>query len=164
MKQAYLTELELLARDQILVLNASYEPINITSWKRAFVLLLKEKAQVVSHKVIRLLNFIRIPFNKMMSAKPSRSAIYKRDNNKCQYCGATKKLTIDHIIPKSKGGTDDWDNLVVACSSCNTKKGNKLLEQSGLKLVKKPMRPRTHLDLTIFQTKCEEWKEYCFIV
>ena len=164
MKQAYLTELDSLAREQILVLNASYEPINITSWKRAFVLLLKEKAQVVSQKVIRLVNFIKIPFNKMMSAKPSRSAIYKRDNNKCQYCGATKRLTIDHVIPKSKGGTDDWDNLVVACSSCNTKKSNKLLEQSGLKLVKKPMRPRTHLDLTIFQTKCEEWKEYCFIV
>jgi|TARA_B100000073_G_C23426250_1_gene449298 hypothetical protein len=164
MKQALLTDLELLARDQILVLNASYEPINITSWKRAFVLLLKEKAQVVSHKVIRLLNFIRIPFNKMMRAKPGRNAIYVRDGHKCQYCGATRRLTIDHVIPKSKGGTDDWENLVVACSSCNIKKGDKMLEQSGLKLSRKPARPRTHLDLTISQTKCEEWREYCYIV
>ena len=164
MKQAYLTELDSLAREQILVLNASYEPINITSWKRAFVLLLKEKATVVSHKVIRLTNFIKIPFNKMLRSKPSRNAIYQRDGHKCQYCGATRRLTIDHVIPKSKGGSDDWDNLVVACSRCNTKKGDTMLEQSGLKLVKKPSRPRTHLDLTISQSKNEDWKEYCFIV
>ena len=164
MKQAGLKELDSLAREQILVLNASYEPINITSWKRAFVLLLKEKAQVVSHKVIRLLNFIRIPFNKMLRAKPSRNAIYTRDGYKCQYCGATRRLTIDHVIPKSKGGSDDWENLVVASASCNVKKGDKMLEQSGLKLSKRPARPRTHLDLTISRTKCDEWKEYCYLV
>lgn len=163
MEQANLTETDMLGRGQILVLNASYEPINITSWKRAFVLLLKEKATVISKKVIRLVNFIKVPFNKMMQAKPSRNAIYIRDNHKCQYCGSTRKLTIDHVIPKSKGGSDDWENLVVACSSCNIKKSNKLLEQSGLKLVRRPTRPRTYLDLTISQTKCDEWKEYCFI-
>lgn len=164
MKQALLTDLDQLAREQILVLNASYEPINITSWKRAFVLLLKEKAIVVSQKVIRLTNFIKIPFGKMMRAKPSRNAIYTRDGNKCQYCGATRRLTIDHVIPRSKGGTDDWDNLVVACSSCNVKKSDKFLEQSGLKLARKPSRPRTHLDLTISKNKCEEWREYCYLV
>jgi 5-methylcytosine-specific restriction endonuclease McrA len=57
-----------------------------------------------------------------MDISPSRSMIYKRDNNTCQYCGARSKLTIDHIVPRSRGGDDSWENLVVACSSCNTKK------------------------------------------
>jgi len=153
-----------LAKEQILVLNASYEPINITSWKRAFVLLLKDKAQVISDTVIKLTNFIRIPYNKMMRAKPSRQSIYIRDNHKCQYCGSTRKLTIDHVIPKSRGGDDSWENLVVACSRCNTLKGNTPLEQCSLKLSRKPTKPRTHLDLTLYKSSNEEWKEYCFIV
>jgi 5-methylcytosine-specific restriction endonuclease McrA len=161
MKPAYLQDL---SREQVLVLNASYEPINITSWKRAIVLLLKQKATVINKRVIRLVEYIKVPFHKMIRARPSRIAIYQRDGNRCQYCGATRRLTIDHVVPRSKGGSDDWDNLVVACSSCNTKKGDKLLEQSGLKLAKKPMKPRTHLDLTLSQSKNEDWKEYCFIV
>jgi 5-methylcytosine-specific restriction endonuclease McrA len=153
-----------IARGQILVLNASYEPINITTWKRAFVLLLKEKAQIINHRVIRLIEYIKIPFTKLHNNKPTRSAIYARDGHKCQYCGATRKLTIDHVIPRSKGGSDDWDNLVVACSSCNIKKGDKYLEHTGMKLIRKPMQPRTHLDLAISQTNLTEWHEYCFMV
>ena len=161
MEKDFLTKM---ARGQILVLNATYEPINITSWKRAFVLLLKEKAQIVSHRVIRLFEYIKIPFTKLRNNKPTRNAIYQRDGHKCQYCGATRKLTIDHIIPKSKGGSDDWDNLVVACSSCNIKKGDKYLEQTGMKLLKKPVQPRTHLDIAISQTNLTEWREFCFLV
>lgn len=153
-----------IARGQILVLNASYEPINITSWKRAFVLLLKEKAQIINHRVIRLIEYIKIPFTKLHNNKPARNSIYARDGHKCQYCGATRKLTIDHVIPKSKGGSDDWDNLVVACSSCNIKKGDKYLEQTGMKLACRPMQPRTHLDIQISQTNLTEWSEYCFMV
>jgi 5-methylcytosine-specific restriction endonuclease McrA len=153
-----------ITRGQILVLNASYEPINITSWKRAFVLLLKEKAQIINHRVIRLVEYIKIPFTKLRNNKPTRSAIYARDGHKCQYCGATRKLTIDHVIPKSKGGSDDWDNLVVACSSCNIKKGDKYLEHTGMKLTRVPMQPRTHLDVAISQTNLIEWREYCLIV
>jgi 5-methylcytosine-specific restriction endonuclease McrA len=153
-----------ITRGQILVLNTSYEPINITSWKRAFVLLLKEKAQIINHRVIRLVEYIKIPFTKLRNNKPTRSAIYARDGHKCQYCGATRKLTIDHVIPKSKGGSDDWDNLVVACSSCNIKKGDKYLEHTGMKLARVPMQPRTHLDVAISQTNLIEWREYCFIV
>jgi 5-methylcytosine-specific restriction endonuclease McrA len=153
-----------IARGQILVLNASYEPINITSWKRAFVLLLKEKAQIINHRVIRLIEYIKIPFTKLRNNKPTRSAIYARDGHKCQYCGATRKLTIDHVIPKSKGGSDDWDNLVVACSSCNIKKGDKYLEHTGMKLARRPMQPRTHLDVAISQINITEWREYCFLV
>ncbi len=107
----------------VLVLNSSYEPINFTNWKRAIVLLLKEKAQVLSSRVIRLLDYVKLPISKIMNISPSRSMIYKRDNHTCQYCGARSRLTIDHVIPRSKGGEDSWENLVVACSSCNTKKG-----------------------------------------
>lgn len=153
-----------MARGQILVLNATYEPINITSWKRAFVLLLKEKAQIVNRRVIRLFEYIKIPYTKLHKNKPTRSAIYERDGHKCQYCGSTRKLTIDHIVPKSKGGTDDWDNLVVACSSCNIKKGDRYLEQTGMRLIRRPMQPRNHLEVLLFKTNLTEWSEYCFMV
>jgi 5-methylcytosine-specific restriction endonuclease McrA len=146
----------------VLVLNSSYEPINITNWKRAIVLILKEKAQVISAKVIRLLSYIKIPISKMVEDRPSKSMIYKRDDNKCQYCGSTRGLTIDHVIPKSKGGGDTWENLVVACSSCNTKKGNKLLEQAGMKLLKQPKRPFNKVQFNLNKSNVKEWKEYCY--
>lgn len=164
MKQEYLKELSSLSREQILVLNSSYEPINITSWKRAFILILKEKAKFVSKKVIRLVNYVKVSYSKLMIKAPTRQAIYARDDNRCQYCGSIKNLTLDHIVPKSKGGKNTWDNLVVACHSCNAKKGDKMLEQSGMRLFKRPSKPRTHLDITIFASKCEEWKEYCYSV
>ena len=113
----------------ILVLNSSYEPINFTNWKRAVILVLKDKVQVLSGRVVRLLNYIRIPVRNIMNNRPTRSQIYKRDKNSCQYCGATTKLTIDHVIPRSKGGQDTWENLVVACSSCNVKKSDKYLSR-----------------------------------
>ena len=146
----------------VLVLNSSYEPINITNWKRAIVLLLKQKAQMLSTRVIRLLDYVKIPLSKIVSQKPSRALIYKRDNNKCQYCGSTKRLTIDHVIPKSRGGGDTWENLVVACSSCNTKKGDTFLEQTGMKLVRKPIAPRSKMQFTLNNCNITEWKEYAF--
>jgi 5-methylcytosine-specific restriction endonuclease McrA len=146
----------------VLVLNSSYEPINITNWKRAVVLLLKEKAQVLSNRVIRLLNYVKLPLSRIVACKPSRAMIYKRDNNTCQYCGATTRLTIDHVIPKCRGGQDTWENLVVACSSCNTKKGNTLLEQTGMKLTRQPRAPYNKMQFTLDNCKIEEWQEYNF--
>jgi 5-methylcytosine-specific restriction endonuclease McrA len=146
----------------VLVLNSSYEPINITNWKRAVVLLLKEKAQVLSNRVIRLLNYVKLPLSRIVACKPSRAMIYKRDNNTCQYCGATTRLTIDHVIPKCRGGQDTWENLVVACSSCNTKKGNTLLEQTGMKLTRKPRAPYNKMQFALDNCKIEEWQEYNF--
>ena len=131
----------------VLVLNSSYEPINFTNWKRAIVLLLKEKAQVLSSRVIRLLDYVKLP-------------IYKRDNHTCQYCGARSRLTIDHVIPRSKGGEDSWENLVVACSSCNTKKGNILLEHTGMKLARKPKAPVNKMIFDLEKTNVEEWRQY----
>lgn len=146
----------------VLVLNSSYEPINITNWKRAVVLLLKQKAQVLSNRVIRLLNYVKIPLSKIVSCKPSRAMIYKRDSNTCQYCGATTRLTIDHVIPRCRGGQDTWENLVVACSSCNTKKGNTLLEQTGMKLARQPRAPYNKMQFTLDNTSITEWKEYLY--
>lgn len=146
----------------ILVLNSDYNPINFTNWRRAVCLLLKNKAQVLSKRVIRLLDYIKIPFSKQLSDRPSRSMIYKRDENKCQYCGSTRHLTIDHIIPKSRGGKDTWENMVVSCSTCNTKKGDKLLEHTGMKLAKKPVAPVNKILFTLDRSEVTEWKTYVY--
>ena len=146
----------------VLVLNSSYEPLNITSWKRAIVLLLKEKAQILSNCVIRLLDYVKIPLSKIMSHRPSKTMIYKRDSNSCQYCGSTRNLTIDHIIPKCRGGEDTWENLVVACGPCNTKKGNTPLEQTGMKLRKKPRPPLNKMQFTLHSSNIQEWKLYTY--
>jgi 5-methylcytosine-specific restriction endonuclease McrA len=146
----------------VLVLNSSYEPLNFTNWKRAVVLLLKNKAQVLSSRVIRLFDYVKIPISKLMRTKPSKTMIYKRDDNKCQYCGCTRGLTIDHIIPKSKGGEDTWENLVVACYTCNTKKGDKFLEQTGMKLLKQPKQPHNKVIFTLNKSNVNEWKEYSY--
>ncbi len=157
-----MTGLTIKPHTTVLVLNSSYEPINITQGRRAIVLLLKQKAQQLSARVIRLLNYVKIPFSKMASHKPSKNAIYRRDNHKCQYCGSTKHLTIDHVIPKSKGGGDTWLNLVVACSTCNTKKGDKYLENSGLKLMKQPRAPMNKIQFSLWETKNTEWQQYSY--
>lgn len=147
---------------KVLVLNASYEPLHITSWKRAIILLIKEKAAIVSAKVIRLIEYIKIPFSKINLVKPSRSLIYKRDGHKCQYCGSTRRLTIDHVIPRSRGGGDTWENMVVACSICNTKKGNTLLEQTGMKLARKPFAPANKFLMNLMDSGASEWFQYAF--
>ena len=146
----------------ILVLNASYEPINFTDWKRAVVLLLKNKAQALGKRVIRLLNYIKLPYEKLMQNRPSRAMIYKRDGHKCQYCGSTKSLTIDHIIPRSRGGEDTWENLVVACMPCNTRKSDKLLEETGMTLATKPKKPLNKMLFSLDRANVSEWKEYSY--
>ena len=146
----------------VLVLNSSYEPLHFTNWKRAIILLFKEKAKVISSSVIRLVNYVIIPFRRMTNMYPTRNLIYKRDKNKCQYCGSTKSLTIDHVIPKSKGGEDTWENLVVACSSCNVKKGDKLLEQTNMKLARTSRAPVSKVLMDLENSNREEWKEFSY--
>lgn len=155
--------LQLQPHQTVLVLNASYEPIHFTNWKRAVILLLKEKAQVLSSRVIRLVQYVKLPLHKIMFHKPSREMIYQRDDHTCQYCGSKKKLTIDHIVPKSRGGQDTWENMVVACSTCNTKKGNTLLEQTGMKLIKTPKSMENKITLKLNKSDVSEWKEYIYL-
>lgn len=144
----------------ILVLNSSYEPINICHWKRAVVLLIKQKAQMISSKVIRLVSYVKLPFSRTMANLPTRPLIYKRDGYECQYCGRLTELTIDHVIPSSKGGKDTWENMVTACLKCNLKKGNKSLKESGMVLATQPKRPFNKISLTLTTSGVDEWTQY----
>ena len=127
---------------RVLVLNATYEPINVCTLRRAAVLLLKEKAELLEQRngdalhsehmtlerpdVIRLVNYVRIP-REAHRRKITRRAVLARDSWTCQYCGSTKSgLTVDHVIPRSRGGESIWENIVAACATCNRRKGNRL--------------------------------------
>jgi 5-methylcytosine-specific restriction endonuclease McrA len=146
----------------VLVLNADYNPINICEGKRAIVLLIKRKAQLISNKVIRLLEYIRIPFARIMSHKPSRNLIHKRDNYTCQYCKCKENLTVDHVIPASRGGGNDWSNLVSCCTLCNAKKGNRTPREAGMCLLREPKPPFNKVHLTINASNVSDWKEYVY--
>jgi 5-methylcytosine-specific restriction endonuclease McrA len=141
----------------VLVLNATYEPLGVVSLRRAIVLLLKDKAEILEAAeqrirsahlslpvplVIRLVYYVRVPHK--MSIPLTRRTIMVRDNYTCQYCGAQPNkasLTIDHIVPKVRGGATTWDNLVCACKGCNLRKGPKTPEEAGLHLRSRPGRP-----------------------
>jgi len=146
----------------ILLLNSDYNPINITSWQRAVVLVLKNKAQVLSSRVIRLIHYIRLPFSRIMSNKPTRNSIMKRDDYRCQYCGSLKDLTIDHVIPQSKGGDSSWTNMVTACISCNSKKGNKSLKEANMTLYTTPKPPFNKMTLTLIKSNVDDWKQFIY--
>lgn len=154
--------LKIKVNNDVLVLNADYNPINICDGRRAIVLLLKEKAQFISDKVIRLLEYIRVPLAKIMSHRPSRNMVHKRDNHECQYCGAKEKLTIDHVLPSSRGGLDTWENLICCCAPCNTKKGNRTPEEAGMKLLRKPSPPFNKVYLAINSANVADWKTYVY--
>jgi 5-methylcytosine-specific restriction endonuclease McrA len=142
----------------ILVLNYDYSPLNVTTFNRGFNLVYKGRAEIVKSSeeplvcgvkeflrpiIIRLLSYVSF---KRRKTRVNRNRIMRRDNYSCVYCGSKKNLTIDHLIPKSKGGGNSWDNLVTCCSPCNIKKGDKLLNETGMKLQKKPTEPTIFSD------------------
>ena len=137
-----------------LVLNASYEPLCVVSVRRAVVLVLKEKAEVlhtaerVLHSeraelpvpsVIRLTYFVKVPFR--ARAALNRRAVFARDGGRCQYCGAAAE-NIDHVIPRSRGGPHEWENVVAACRPCNARKEDRYLHEVGLTLRRRPTAPK----------------------
>jgi CRISPR/Cas system Type II protein with McrA/HNH and RuvC-like nuclease domain len=137
----------------VLVLNFDFTPLNVTSVRRGFILVDKGKAEIVKSDdspistgyktyirpvIIRLLNYIK-HFSRGLRA--NRNRIYKRDNHECVYCGSKKDLTLDHVIPKSKGGGNEWTNLVTSCFKCNLKKGNKTPEEAKMVMKHKPFAP-----------------------
>jgi len=146
----------------VLVLNFDYTPLNIVQGRRAIVLLLKEKAQALSERVIRLRFYVSMPLSRTAREKPTKAAIYRRDNNTCQYCGSTRSLTIDHLIPRCKGGDSSWTNVALACSTCNTRKGSKTPEQVGLKLRKKPRPPLPKVVEIVQRSTDPEWSQYAY--
>jgi len=159
------------------VLNQSYEPVTICSPKKAIVLLVLMKAELVAHKsnriirtinynfpypsVIRLNRFVKMPFKKV---ELSRKNIMRRDNLSCQYCGSGFRLTIDHVYPKSRGGNDTWENLVTACVSCNNVKGNRTPEEADMPLRTIPKKPHHILYLRQFFGKVDDtWRPFLFL-
>ena len=129
----------------MLVLNATYEPINVCTVRRAVVLLLKEKAEMIERAewelhsanatmarpmVIRLVSYVRIPRD-THRRKITRRAVFARDDWTCQYCGARSNLTVDHVVPRSKGGPSSWENIVASCAPCNRRKGDRCAKHLG---------------------------------
>ena len=136
----------------VLVLNASYEPLNITTWRRAVVMVLKGKAEGLEHDpvrriredtllptVIRLRHFVRVPYKPLPL---TRRNLFHRDGHRCQYCGATaEQLSVDHVVPRSRGGLDTWENVTTACLPCNVRKGNRTPREAAMPLLRPPHRP-----------------------
>lgn len=136
-----------------LVLNASYEPLAVTSFRRAVLLVLAEKAEVLEEgetklrsehlsftvpSVIRLLRFVRVPYRARVPL--SNAAVLRRDNRTCAYCGGAA-TTVDHVVPRSRGGQDAWENVVAACRPCNSKKADRFLSELGWALEATPKAP-----------------------
>ncbi len=169
--------------EHTLVLNASYEPINIVSWRKAITLLFQEKVEVLAEydreirsvnftikmpSVLRLLKYVRIR-KRFPHVKFCRANIYGRDNHTCQYCGrrcTTEDLTFDHVIPIVKGGGKTWDNIVTCCVACNHKKGGRTPEEAGMRLIRPPQQPEwvpTLLHVSIgFKTAPDAWRDYLY--
>lgn len=162
---------------QVLLLNQNFEPFAVCSAQRAMILLFLQKVQLVEMydesihsvsatfpypSVIRLQRYVHKPFKKIIL---NRKNIIRRDSNRCQYCGKNSQpMTVDHIIPKSLGGGDSWENLICACLRCNAKKGSRTPEQAGLQLLKKPKKPSHLLFLhSMIGKPHQSWKPYLFL-
>jgi 5-methylcytosine-specific restriction endonuclease McrA len=159
----------------VLVLNASFEPLNVTSVRRAHVLVFKGKAEVLEQlpqplhsatstfpwpHVIRLVQYVRVP--RAVQRKISRRALFARDGWRCAYCGSTAgRLTLDHVVPRSRGGESVWENVVTSCAPCNHKKGDRLLEETSMQLHRQPRPPAPALFIQIASpTIPARWEPY----
>jgi 5-methylcytosine-specific restriction endonuclease McrA len=160
---------------QVLVLNASYEPLNVTSVRRAHVLVFKGKAEVLEQleeplhsatdtypwpHVIRLVTYVRVP--RAVQRKISRRALFARDGWKCVYCGQNGgRLTLDHVVPRSRGGESVWENVVTSCAPCNLRKGDRLLHEVSMHLRRQPKAPQPVLFIRLAAPKIPTgWRQY----
>ncbi len=187
----------------VLLLNRLYMAVRVISARRAFTLLYRDQAEVVSvdegaylaydfadwvevsqakarfepekhdwirtvrfqiavPKIVRMLGYDKVP---QSTVKLNRRNLFARDGNRCQYCGKrfpTTELSLDHIVPRSQGGTNSWENIVCACIRCNVKKGGRTPEQAHMKLIQRPVRPRRSPVLTIklSDSKYASWKQF----
>ncbi len=138
-----------------LLLNATFEPLCLVSFRRAIVLVLKDKAEVITRNgaefhservsipcpsVIRLVHFVRVPYRNRVPL--SRRAVFARDGHRCQYCDRPAE-NLDHVIPRSRGGEHTWENVVAACRPCNSRKENRYLHETDLRLRRRPIAPES---------------------
>jgi 5-methylcytosine-specific restriction endonuclease McrA len=159
---------------QALVLNASYEPLSVVSARRAVVLLVRDKADMVHagdqvwHSerrtqpvpaVIRLRRYVRVPYRRRVPL--SRKAVFARDLHRCQYCGSGAE-NLDHVVPRSRGGPHTWENVVAACRRCNTRKGDRTPVEAGMRLDASPRAPRQNgwLLIGLSAPPHPTWKAY----
>jgi 5-methylcytosine-specific restriction endonuclease McrA len=160
----------------VLVLNTDYRALAVCSVERALVLVFLHKAELVEAQqehlvhsahaafpwpsIVRLKAYVRVPYRRIML---TRRNVIRRDGNHCQYCGSRERLTLDHVVPKSRGGPDTWENLVAACVPCNNRKGNRTPEEAGMRLSRKPFRPSHVMYLRDFLGSLDEaWKPYLY--
>jgi 5-methylcytosine-specific restriction endonuclease McrA len=168
--------------EQTLLLNATYEPLKVVHWQKAVTLWCQGKVEIVAvhdreiravsfsfklPSVIRLLRYVRI--KKRFDYVPfSRANIYARDAYTCQYCAQshpTPELTFDHVVPVSRGGRKDWENIVTCCVSCNRKKGGRTPEEARMRLVRTPRRPDSApaIRITIgLRSAPDSWRDYLY--
>jgi 5-methylcytosine-specific restriction endonuclease McrA len=157
-----------------LVLNATYEPLSVVSLRRAVCLVLAEKADVVHHDdlsqfrsmrrslpvptVIRLRYVVRVPYHRRTSL--SRRAVFARDDHRCQYCGGHAD-SIDHVMPRSRGGEHVWENVAASCRPCNLRKRDRTPEEAGMPLARPPRAPRDHAWISAALGRVpEDWLPY----
>jgi 5-methylcytosine-specific restriction endonuclease McrA len=156
-----------------LVLNASYEPLCVVPMRRAVVLVLAEKAFVVEAgegflhsatnsvpipQVVRLARYVRVPYRRQVPL--TRRAVLARDAHRCVYC-TVKADTIDHVVPRSRGGRNEWTNVVAACARCNHRKGDRLLSEMGWTLSRTPSQPSASVALVLGWAKRDPcWDRY----
>ncbi len=161
----------------VLVLNQNYEPMTITNAKKAIILIYLGKAELIEKNdgyirsirtsyplpsIVRLTRYINVPRKRIIL---SRKNLIKRDNHQCQYCGVRSgPVTIDHVIPKVRGGEDTWENLVCACVKCNNKKGNRTPEEAGMRLTRRPQRPNYLFFIRYYIGRIDNrWKPYLYM-
>ncbi|MEM1093022.1 MAG: HNH endonuclease [Bacteroidota bacterium] len=161
----------------VLVLNQDYRALTICSVERAVILVHLQKAEVVEAykdrvlrspsttfpwpSIVRIKQYVRVPYKRILL---SRKNVLRRDRFRCQYCGHRDDLTIDHVMPRSRGGRDTWENLVAACVKCNSRKGNKTPEEALMPLLRKPFRPSHVMFIRDFIGAIDEtWKPYLFL-
>ena len=140
-----------------LVLNASFEPLCIVPTRRAVVLVLTDKAELLhaseghfrserldvpEPSVVRLAFYVKVPYQARIGL--NRRSVFARDGHRCQYCGSAAE-NIDHVVPRSRGGTHTWENVVAACRPCNNRKQDHLLHETALALQRAPVAPRERL-------------------
>jgi len=161
----------------VLVLNANYAPMMVCTAKRAICMGYLDKIDILVNynerihspsmslelpSVIKIKDYVRYD---NLSVDLNRKNVIARDEYACQYCGVSKiPLTIDHITPKGRGGGDTWENLVAACKPCNQKKGDRMLNEIGMILKKKPKRPnRLYYFQRFVNEHQKEWRPYLFM-
>tara|TARA_Y100001960_G_C14703563_1_gene843071 strand:+ start:967 stop:1470 length:504 start_codon:yes stop_codon:yes gene_type:complete len=163
----------LITQNPVLVLNQNYQPLNICNVKRALALILLEKAESTVHSkefikspsksfnipiVIRLMSYIHKPIH---PKKISRQGVLFRDKNTCQYCGiSSESLTLDHVIPKSRGGKHIWENVVAACIKCNHKKAGYTPQEAKMQLINKAKIPNINSNYILQSKNIKEWKPF----